>query len=101
MVIRYISAVKDCSGYASAARNNIVAMARAGIDLTVYPVSFERQYTTHGVIGDIVNSYINVRNRWDVNLIHLTPENWPRVIENSITNIIFTLFNYTWPVFWS
>lgn len=92
MIVRYIGPFPNSSGYASAARNNVVAMARAGIDLTITQVSFEDQYTSHGEVGKLIQSYTDRTGYWDANIIHLTPENWPRFIQPSKYNIGYTVW---------
>ena len=101
MIIRYTAPVGDSSGYGCAARNNIGAMIEAGITLTVNPVSFEIQHTSHGKLGQLINNYINIRRQWDINIIHLTPENWPKFIEPSKYNIGYTVWETSrLPVSW-
>lgn len=90
MITRYIGPVFDSSGYAQAARGNIIAMIRAGIDLTISPVSFEQQYANLGSDAQTIQSYVDRKGYWDTNLIHLTPENWPRCIQSNKYNIGYT-----------
>ncbi len=92
MITRYIGPFQNVSGYAQAARSNVLAMVRAGIDVTLQPVSFEDQYTSHGEIGKIIQAYTNCKGYWDMNIIHLTPENWPKFIQRDKYNIGYTVW---------
>lgn len=57
MKISYISACFDSSGYAAAARNNIVALhMNHDIKVAVVPISFERARAELGKLGNICRS---------------------------------------------
>ncbi len=92
MIVRYVGPVADHSGYGTAARNNIVAMLKAGIDLTVFPVTFEKTHTNYGDTGTLIGNHTNVRKDFDVNIIHLTPENWSKFIVSGKYNIGYTVW---------
>lgn len=92
MIVRYIGPFSDSSGYSVAARGNVVAMVRAGIDLTLKQVSFENQYTNHGEMGQLIQSYTDRTGYWDINIIHLTPENWHNFIQPGKYNIGYTVW---------
>lgn len=89
MITRYIGPFYDSSGYATAARGNVVSMVRAGINITLEPVSFENQYANHED-SQLLQSYTARTGYWDTNIIHLTPENWPRYIQSNKYNIGYT-----------
>lgn len=100
MITRYIGPFFDSSGYAQAARGNIVSMVRAGIDMTLESVSFEHQYANN-VDADTIRSYLNSKGYWDTNIIHLTPENWPRFLQRDKYNIGYTAWETSrLPVSW-
>jgi glycosyltransferase involved in cell wall biosynthesis len=87
-----VAPVVDASGYANAARNNIAAMVKAGIRLTVDPISFEQKHTYHGNISKLIQNHIRCQSRWDINLVHATPENWAGLEDKGSYNIGYTVW---------
>ena len=92
-MLQYIGPVLVSSGYACAARNNIAALIKsANVDLTVLPVAFENKRSSFGSIGKLIESYSNRKIKYKINLIHLTPENWPKFIQKDKYNIGYTVW---------
>ncbi len=86
--VKYTSACMDSSGYGSAARGYIGCLLRdTRIQVTVNPVSFESQKTSHGKLGETIQQYINKQTPYQYHIIHLTPDNFPSFIERSKYNI--------------
>ena len=87
MKICFSSVFLDHSGYAQAARNILLAMVEAGIEVTTEIVSFAR--------GDVdetpgAKKALELQSRftdYDKKIIMLTPENYPKYYENGKKNI--------------
>lgn len=91
--VKYVGSVLDSSGYAAAARNYIVALNKTGqVDLTVGVASFEQVKTSHGPLQQEVTSLINKQIIPDIQIIHLTPENFPSWKLNNCYNIGYTVW---------
>jgi hypothetical protein len=90
--IKYIAPVLDNSGYAQAARGNILALYKTGIPITVQPVSFETARPDLGVEGQILDSLIGKTIDYNVVVIHTTPEFWHKHSESGKTNIGYTIW---------
>lgn len=91
--LKYTGAVFDTSGYASAARNYIVSLIESGeIDLTVGVVSFEGQKTTHGALQQKIQPYVGRNVKHDIQIVHLTPENFPSIRVGGKYNIAYTVW---------
>lgn len=87
MRITYVSACLDSSGYAEAARNNIVALHNADVDIDVVPISFEKDKADLGRMGLLVKTMINPDKRNDIRIIHATPPNFPHLLVSGKYNI--------------
>lgn len=90
--IKYISPVWDNSGYAKASRGNILALHKAGIPLTLAPVSFEDAHPDLGKDGDILRSLVNKDIDYNVVIIHTTPEFWAGHREEGKVNLGYTIW---------
>lgn len=96
MKILYTAAIYDSSGYAEAARNYIAALlTQPGIEISCRPVSFEDWRTDLGYHTDIIKPTLNKSIQPDIQIIHLTPENFPRCILPGIKNIGYTVWETT------
>jgi len=93
--IRYTGPILDGSGYAKACRGNILALHKAGVPITLNPISFEPVRPELGEDGKIIHSLINKDIEYNVNFIHTTPEFWPQNRINSITNVGYTIWETT------
>ena len=74
--IKFISCVEDGSGYAAAARKNIIALYKLGIPLTIKTVSFEPARPDLGEDGKIIRSLIDKDIDYNIIFCQLTPEWW-------------------------
>ena len=87
MNITYVSACMDASGYAEAARNHIAALDSAGVTINVVPISFEGYRSDLGKLGAIIQGMVGRNPGGKIQIIHATPENYPRVIKREMYNI--------------
>lgn len=86
--VRYVGALADTSGYGSAGRGYAGALLTTGeVDLTLEVVSFEQQRTTHGKLGERLRPYMDRKVDYSVQIVHLTPENFPRFHNPNVYNI--------------
>lgn len=92
MNVEYVSACLDSSGYAEAARNHIAALHAAGVKVDVHPVSFEGYKSDLGSLGILVQSLVNTTSSAKIQILHLTPENYPRTINPAKYNIGYTVW---------
>lgn len=87
MNVTYISSCLDSSGYAAAARNHIAALDHVGVTVNVKPVSFEGYRSDLGKLGTLVQSLINRNPEGNIRILHLTPQNYPKLIKSDKYNI--------------
>jgi glycosyltransferase involved in cell wall biosynthesis len=90
MKVHYISACFDSSGYAESARNYIQALQLAGVDISLTPISFEQQKPNLGSLNAELNALVNKPNNAQIQIIHLTPENYVRFDKKGKYNIAYT-----------
>lgn len=90
--IKYISPIFDGSGYAQAARGNILALHNAGISLTLHPISFEEAKPDLGKDGQVLRSLVGKDIDYNIVIIHTTPEFWNRFREEGKTNVGYTIW---------
>jgi glycosyltransferase involved in cell wall biosynthesis len=90
--IKYWGALFDGSGYGSCSRHYIRALVDCGVDITLSPVSFERERPDLEDIGEYLNKYVNRPINYDINLIHLTPEHYPMYREVGKINVGYTVW---------
>jgi len=100
--IRYTGPIFDSSGYAKACRGNILALHKAGVPITLNPISFETIRPELDEDGKILRGLINNNVEYNINLIHTTPEFWASHEVNGITNVGYTIWETTklhpdWP----
>lgn len=102
--IRYTGPIFDSSGYAKACRGNILALHKAGVPITLNPMSFDPLHPPLGTDGDILLKLVNNKVEFNVNLIHSTPEFWAQHRVESVLNLGYTIWETTklhpdWPKF--
>ena len=93
--IRYTAPMLDNSGYARAARGNILALHNAGIPITLNPISFEQLRPNLGKDGEVIQSLINKPINYNYNIIHSTPEFWEKHLIPGVKNIGYTVWETT------
>ena len=90
--IKYAAPVFDGSGYAEASRQYIQALHGLGIPLTVEPVSFEPLRPDLGESGRLINSLVDKPIDYNIKLMHLTPEHYPKFRENAMFNVGYSIW---------
>ena len=92
--LKWTSACLDSSGYAEASRNYISALHKSEkVNLTLSITSFENQKTDHSEIGRLCGSLVNKKDvPYKINVVHLTPENFPTFVERDKYNIGYTVW---------
>ncbi len=86
--VKYIGALYDSSGYGAAARGYCACLLSTGqVDLTCEAVSFEAQKTTHGQVGEMIKPLLDKPLPHKIQIIHLTPDNFPRFVRKDKYNI--------------
>lgn len=82
----------DSSGYAAAARQYVLALHNSNeVNLTLGVTSFENQKTTHGKEFATIQSLVSKPGvDYKINIVHLTPENYPTKREPGKYNIGYT-----------
>lgn len=100
--IKYTAPMLDNSGYAQAARGNIMSLHKLGAPLTLNPISFEHLRPDLGEAGKVIDSLIGKKIDYNINIIHTTPEFWGKHKEAGKINIGYTIWETTklhpkWP----
>jgi len=90
--IKYIAPCLDNSGYAQAARGNILALNSLGVPITVNPISFEKARPDLGKNGEILRGLINKSIEYNIVFIHTTPEFWKKYRESDKVNVGYTIW---------
>lgn len=80
MRVEYIGAAWDGSGYGAACRNYLVALNRAGVDVSLTPISFEEKKPDLGELGKVLRLLVRDGATADIRVIHATPENYARLL---------------------
>jgi glycosyltransferase involved in cell wall biosynthesis len=103
--VKYVGALFDASGYASAARGYCACLlATRQVDLTCEAVSFEAQKTTHGQVGEMIKPLLDKPLPHRIQIVHLTPDNFPRFVRSDKYNIGYCawetdLLPENWPTY--
>lgn len=85
--IKYAGTFTDYSGYGQANRNFITALYHAGLDITTELVVQVPERGDFGWTGDLARALENRQIDYQVKIIHLTPDMYPRYLEKSKYNI--------------
>jgi len=90
--VTYIGPLADNSGYAEAARGNINALTKVGINVQPKAISFENFRSGLGKKGKLVQNLTekNKDLKTNIQIIHLTPQNFPRFHNPNKYNIAYT-----------
>jgi glycosyltransferase involved in cell wall biosynthesis len=102
--IKYVGPFLDNSGYAQAARGNILALHTLGVPLTLQPVSFENARPDLGKYGKDIEGLIDKDIEYNIVLTHTTPEFWSKYKEEDKTFVGYTIWETTklhpeWPTY--
>lgn len=95
MKVNYVSACFDNSGYAEAARNNIAALAEAGVNIHVNPVSFESFKSDLGLLGQKCQALVRKDSDARIRIIHTTPNIFHKFYRADGYNIGYTTWETT------
>jgi glycosyltransferase involved in cell wall biosynthesis len=90
MKVRYIAPCFDSSGYAEAARGYIEALDSVGVEVQLMPMTFERQKPDLGKLEEKLKTMAARPNDARIQIIHMTPENYPRFRRADRYNIAYT-----------
>lgn len=90
--IKYISPYYDNSGYAKAARHNILALHKLGVPLTLSPMSFELARPDLGEHNQLFEELTNKKIDYNFVVIHSTPEFYSRYREDAAVNVGYTIW---------
>jgi glycosyltransferase involved in cell wall biosynthesis len=92
--VRYSCAALGASGYSEASRNYIAALnTQRDVNLSVVSANFERWETDQSGYMKILAPLINKpMPNPDVNIIHMTPENYPKYMQKGAKNIGYTVW---------
>src|ERR1035437_9166735 len=84
--VKYCGTYQDSSGYGNANRNIMVALWTAGINVKTELV-VQTPARTGGLLVDICNSLSNRDIPYNINIVHLTPDLYPKYKETGKYNI--------------
>lgn len=90
--VEYVAPVMDSSGYSEAARGYLYAMIKSGLEVRINPVSFEKARNNHGIIWETLAPAINRSLETRAQILHMTPENYPRFLDPKRYNIALTVW---------
>lgn len=95
--VLFSCAAMGASGYSEASRNYIAAMNMypEDIDLSVKSVNFERWQTDQSAYASIIDPLLNKPITPDVQIVHMTPENFPVHKRDGMKNIGYTVWETT------
>lgn len=93
--IKFVGPVLDQSGYAKASRENIIALHKLGVPLTVSPISFEAVKPDLGESGKLIESLINKDIEYNIVIMQCTPEFYSKYREADKFNIGYTVWETT------
>lgn len=85
--ICYVGPCFDYSGYGEANRHFIAALDAAGVDVSVFPVSYVMESADFGKIGALCKKLSEKENDYKIKILHITPDQYPRYIEEGKYNI--------------
>ena len=87
IAVRRIGTHQDYSGYGEANRQMTTALHTAGVDITIKTIAQVGERVHHGWEGELCRSLEGRDIPYKINMIHLTPDLYPRYIENGKYNI--------------
>ena len=89
--IKYLCPILDHSGYGECSRQYVLALHKLGVPITVEPISFEATRPTlqH---EELLYSLINKPIDYNIKIMHLTPEHYPKYKEEGVVNIGYAVW---------
>lgn len=82
----------DGSGYAEASRQYIKALHKLGIPLTLEQISFEPLRPGLGETGRLLTELTGKDIDYNIKIMHLTPEHYPRYKEPHVVNVGYSIW---------
>lgn len=80
--IKVVGSFPDNSGYGDSNRADVAALYTAGVDITIESVAQTLQTAPHGWVGNLCNHLEGREINYKIKLIHLTPDLYPRYLED-------------------
>lgn len=94
--VLYTCAAEGASGYSQAARDYICALNTVkDINLSIESAVFETFKTDQSGYSPLINSLMNKPMKPDVQIVHMTPDNYPKYIKKDMINIGYTVWETT------
>ena len=94
--VLYTCAALGSSGYSESSRNYIAALnTQSGINLAVESATFEMFKTDQSKYEELLQPLINKTITPDVQIVHMTPENYPKYKKPNMKNIGYTVWETT------
>lgn len=93
--VHYISNPFDCSGYADAARNNIAALHKAGVQVDVMPLTFENFRSDTGLVGKEIAHLVNEKSDASIQIVHATAPVFKQFVKPGKYSIGYTTWETT------
>jgi glycosyltransferase involved in cell wall biosynthesis len=81
MNIKYCGPALDYSGYGEANRHDIAALVSAGVEVSVELTRHSLEISEFGRLGQLVQSRANIPLKYDIKILHTTPNIYNRFIE--------------------
>lgn len=78
---KYTGPLGDWSGYGSANRNAVLALHRAGVEVTVQKKSYTNKEAEYGKNYDAVKELVNRNIPYDIKIVHIPPDGYLQFLE--------------------
>lgn len=82
MKIDYIGALQDYSGYGEAGRNDVLALLDAGVEVNSTSIHYASGYSDFGDRFDEVRQTITNKQESDVRILHITPDQFGKAVQD-------------------
>jgi len=76
MKIKFVAPFLDHSGYGESARNTLIALNAAGIEVTTTIVSYSNERLEHGQGAELAKKFQDTEGNYKIKIIEATPENY-------------------------
>lgn len=77
----------DYSGYGEANRQALAALYHSGVDVNARKLQYTQQSTDYGDVLSVINECLSNQYDYNVKIMHVTPDELPRLIEKDKYNI--------------
>lgn len=89
MKIKYTGPLKDYSGYGEASRHHVAALHTAGIEVIPELLSYSSESSDFGLLGTMLEPLYQNTGKYNIKLLHTTPNEYRRLAEKDKYNIGF------------